>query len=229
MSSDIQNQLDRVRDFAGDKTGAAADRLKEGSAQALERIDAARDHAADAYAKSRKAAGETYAAARDGSYRAATAANRLITEHPLATAAAAVAVGALVAALFPKGRAMFRAAPGVASAIGTKALAAAKSARDSVEHSELADTILSRAGEAASAARARVIDATSHARLALADAHIPATVKARANEAAEAALEAIERARLSERASKLASAAVGKAGDALIVAGKAINERLPSK
>ncbi|WP_070151318.1 hypothetical protein [Sphingobium phenoxybenzoativorans] len=205
MSSDIHDQLGRIREYADGKAGAAVERLNG----------------------ARKAAGESYATARDQGLKAASAANRFIVEHPIAATAAAVAAGALISLLFPRGRAAAKAAPGIATAVGARALAAAKSAKDALEQSEAAEAVRVRAGEAAAAARAKAAELTSTARTALADADIPATVRSRATEAAEAAREAIERARLPERASRLAESAAHKAGDALIAAGKAVNQRLP--
>lgn len=207
MSTDIHDQLGRIREYADGKAGAAAEKLNS----------------------ARKAAGESYASAKDRTFKVADAANRFIVEHPIAATAAAVAAGALISLLFPKGRAAAKAAPGIAAAAGSRALAAAKSAKDALEKSEAADVVRAKAGEATAIARAKAAELTSTARSALAEADIPATVRSRASEAAEAAREAIERARLPERASRLAESAAHKAGDALIAAGKAVNERLPHK
>jgi hypothetical protein len=205
MSNDIHDQIGRIREFADGKAGAAAEKL---------------NHA-------RKAAGDSYLHARDRTFKVADTANRFIVEHPIAATAAAVAAGALISLLFPRGRAAAKAAPGVVTAVGARALAAARSAKDALEQSEAAETVRVRAAEAAATARAKAAELGSTARAALADADIPATVRSRASEAAEAAREAIERARLPERASRLAESAAHKAGDALIAAGKAVNDRLP--
>lgn len=216
MNNDSHDQLGQARAFASRAAEVAADRLKEGSELARERIEAAREQAA-----------ETYSDVKDKSYRAASTASRIVTEHPLAVVAGAVAAGALISMLFPRGRA-------AAKKLGEQALASARSAKDALEHSEFTETVRTRAGETADAlrikageaadiARERASEAASAARTALAEADIPGTVRARASEAAEAAREAIEHARIAERAKKLAGAAATKAGDALISVGK----RLP--
>jgi ElaB/YqjD/DUF883 family membrane-anchored ribosome-binding protein len=200
-------------------------RTKATSGAARKRIAAVREDASDVYAKSRKVAGETYVDAKDKAYKAADMANRFIIEHPMVATAAAVAAGALFSILFPRGRAAIRNAPALASALGSKAIEAAKAARDSVDTSELADSLRHRAEDLTSA----TLDIATAARSALADADIPNRVRARATEAAEAAREAIERARLPERASRLAETATSQAGEAFAAVSKAVNDRLPHK
>jgi ElaB/YqjD/DUF883 family membrane-anchored ribosome-binding protein len=221
MSHDIHQQLGRIRKYADEKAGDTANRLKNKTSQATEHMELARERAAAAYARSRKSASKTYDSARDTTNRAATAAGRFVADHPLAVTAGAIAAGALISLLFPKGRA-------AASALGVKAFAAAKAAKEAVEESETAEVVRAKAAEATSIARARAAEALTSARTAIVDADIPATVKARAAEAAEAARDAIERARLPERATKLAGQAATRAGEALVATGKAVSARAPS-
>lgn len=148
--ADIQEQLTRVRDAANDIAGSAADRIKDGTESATGLILTGRDKASEAYAD-----------VKDKSQRAATRANEIIQEHPIAAAAAAVAAGAVIAYLFPKSRSAMRALPGVASAIGTRAMEAALAARNLAEQG--AETVKARAGDAIDAARDGAIAAKDQA------------------------------------------------------------------
>ncbi|MEJ7927664.1 hypothetical protein WG908_12970 [Sphingobium sp. AN641] len=148
--ADIQGQLTRVRDAANDIAGSAVDRIKDGTESATGMILTGRDKASEAFTD-----------VKDKSQRAATRANEIIQEHPIAAAAAAVAAGAVIAYLFPKSRAAMRAMPGVASAIGTRAVEAALAARTLAEHG--AETVKARAGDAIDAARDGAIAAKDSA------------------------------------------------------------------
>jgi ElaB/YqjD/DUF883 family membrane-anchored ribosome-binding protein len=142
--ADIHTQLNRVRDAASDFAGSATERLKDGTAKvkdgSVELIQTGRDKASEAYAD-----------ARDKGNRAATRANEIIQEHPIAAAAAAVAAGAVIAYMFPKSRAVMRKLPGVAAVIGTRALEAAATARSYAEQG--GEIVKTKAGEALEAAK----------------------------------------------------------------------------
>ncbi|WP_336961154.1 hypothetical protein [Sphingobium aquiterrae] len=237
MSNDIYDQIERARDFARAKAATTADRLKEGSATALTNASEAR-----------KKAGAAYAGAKDKTFRAADAANRLINEHPLAATAAAVAAGAAIAMLFPKVRGAMKSAARNAPDVASGALARARALGEAAAESELAANVRSRAGEltasardiaadAASATKARAIeiaglalerasDAASTARTAIGDADIPGLVRTKAMEAAHAARVGIEKARIPQKASRLAETAASHTGEALIAAGKKVRETL---
>ncbi|WP_164847333.1 DUF883 family protein [Sphingobium algorifonticola] len=143
MKNDIHEQLDRVREIAGETAEAAAERLKT-----------VRDSTADSLARSREKAAIVYNDARDKSYRAADRANTFVQEHPIAATAAAVAAGAMIALIFPKGRALARSVPGALSAVGARAGQIASVAVDALEHR--AQDIRSGAGHAATEARTAI-------------------------------------------------------------------------
>jgi len=88
MKEDMNDRLDRARTLASENIERAGNRAKAVGAKAGEKIADARD-------KAGKAVDNT---------------NRIITEHPLASIAAAVAVGALASYLFPRSAKSLRAA-----------------------------------------------------------------------------------------------------------------------
>lgn len=154
MKTEINDQLDRAREFAGDKAAVAAEKLKS-----------ARDTAADTLSRSKDKATIVYDDAREKSYRAAGRANEFIQEHPIAATAAAVAAGAVLAVLFPKGRALVRSGTGAISALGSKASEAASLAVEVLE--QHAKEARATAGRAAVDARTAVGSAATDARSAL--------------------------------------------------------------
>jgi len=93
MEHDIHDRLDRARAITRDSVEKAASGLKQGAEKLSKRARSAGARA-----------GKRVEGARIQAGRAADQANRLATEHPMAAIAAAVAVGAMVAWLLPKGR-----------------------------------------------------------------------------------------------------------------------------
>lgn len=120
--ADIRAQITRVRDAANDIAGAAGERLKDGG-------EKARESAGDIIQSGREQASEAYSGVRDKTQRAATRANEIMQEHPVAVVAGAIAAGALVAWLFPKSRAAMRSFPALASTAGARVIEAAIAAR----------------------------------------------------------------------------------------------------
>jgi ElaB/YqjD/DUF883 family membrane-anchored ribosome-binding protein len=240
MMSDIHDQIERAKDFARTKAETAAERLKSGNTATREGLSEAK-----------KKAGAAYATAKDRGYRLAGTANRLVNEHPLAATAAAVAVGAAVAMLFPRVRraagAALKATPATAEKAGTRALTAARSIGTAIAESDLLAAALAKAEDAASVAREKAAEAASatgsraaevasataekaseaaaRAREAIVQADIPAYVRTKAAEARDAARTAIENARIPERASRIAESAASHTGEALIAAGKRVREK----
>lgn len=142
MKNEINQQFGRAREYAGD----AAEKLKD-----------AAGNAAETFSRSKDKATEVYGDARDKSYKVATRANELIQEHPIAATAAAVAAGAALAILFPKGRALIRSGTGGLAALGARASELSSLAVEALEnHAEQARVTASRA---ASDARAAIGDA----------------------------------------------------------------------
>ena len=92
MDHDIHERLDRARAMTRESVERAASGLKQGACKLGRRARSAS-----------ASAGKTMDTARVQAGRAADQANRLVTEHPMAAIGAAVAVGALVAWLLPKG------------------------------------------------------------------------------------------------------------------------------
>lgn len=93
MEHDIHDRLDRARAITREGVEKAASGLKQGAEKLGKRARSAGARA-----------GKRVEGARIQAGRAADQANRLATEHPMAAIAAAVAVGAMVAWLLPKGR-----------------------------------------------------------------------------------------------------------------------------
>ncbi len=153
--SDIRTQLNRAREAANDIAGTASGRIRETT-------EKAREGAGDLLQTSRDKAGDVYAGARDRTQRAATRANEIIQEHPIAAVAGAVAAGAVIAWMFPKSRAVIKAIPALATTAGSRMVEAAMAARAAA--TEGAQTIRESAGTALDAARENAGDAVSAAR-----------------------------------------------------------------
>ncbi len=177
--ADIQSQLNRVRDAANDLAGSATERLKGGSAKV-------KDSSVELIQTGRDKASEAYADVREKGNRAATRANEIIQEHPIAAAAAAVAAGAVIAYMFPKSRAVMRRLPGVATAIGARALEAAASARSYAEPG--GEVVRAKAGEAFEAAK----DGAAGVKESAAKADMAATASRFADEALALVVEKAE-------------------------------------
>lgn len=120
--ADIRAQVSRVRDAANDAAATTADRIKDGA-------DKAREGAGDLITTGRDKASEAFSDARDRTHRVATRANEIVQQHPIAAIAGAVAVGAVVAWMFPKSRRAMKVVPGLASTAGAKIVEAAIAAR----------------------------------------------------------------------------------------------------
>lgn len=186
MKTDINEQLDRAREFAGDTANAAAEKLK-----------VARESAAETLSRSKEKATVVYGDARDRSYKAAGRANEFIQEHPIAATAAAVAAGAVLAVLFPKGRALVRSGTGAIAAFGAKAGEAASLAVEVLEqHAE----------DARASAKRAAIDARSIVGTAATDAR--STLGSAGSRAAD----------LADSAVSFADSAVSRAKEAVAAA-----------
>ncbi|BBD97986.1 hypothetical protein SAMIE_1014870 [Sphingobium amiense] len=160
--ADIRAQVTRVREAANDAAATTAERIRDGAGKA-------RDGASDLIATGRDRASEAYGDARDRTQRVATRANEIVQEHPIAAVAGAVAVGAVVAWMFPKSRRAMKALPGLASTAGARILEAAVAARtvaadqaETVKHG--AAKVLDRAGDTAGDLVATAKDAAAVAR-----------------------------------------------------------------
>jgi len=193
MEKDLNDKLDRARTFATDNVKRAAAGLRDGAERVGERARAAGSEA-----------GETLGKAREQAGKAAGQANRIITEHPLAAAAAAVAVGAVVAYMFPKSSRKLRtAAPkllGAAAAAGQKVTQTLAEQAKSKAHLPVEETghLLEKFGDAARKAPGSAVEA---ARTGL------ETARSGIETARAFAVEAARKAELEERAGKLLDAA----------------------
>ncbi|MGE4430205.1 MAG: hypothetical protein AB7E05_05610 [Sphingobium sp.] len=197
MDNDIQDKLDRVRTKAGETVKRAGDTLKTGAERVSERARAAS-----------AGTGENLEKAKERARKTAGEANRIVTEHPLAAAAAAVAIGAVIAYAFPRGsRKMRSAAPKLLAAAGTASHKARKSLThqaktklkgpaDETEH--FFDKIGDKIGDAARKAPASAADA---ARSGLESA------RSGLENARNFATETARRADIEERAGKFLDAA----------------------
>ncbi|PZU08128.1 MAG: hypothetical protein DI606_15655 [Sphingobium sp.] len=160
--ADIRAQVSRVRDAANDAAATTADKIKDGA-------DKAREGAGDLIATGRDKAGEAYSDARDRTQRVAARANEIVQQHPIAAIAGAVAVGAVVAWMFPKSRRAMKVVPGFASTASAKIVEAAIAARaaaadqaETVKHS--ATKAFHRASETAGDLAASAKDVAHSAR-----------------------------------------------------------------
>ncbi|EXS71835.1 hypothetical protein [Sphingobium sp. Ant17] len=170
--ADVRAQVNRARDAANDAATTATGRIRETTAKA-------REGAGELVQTGRDKAGMAYGDARDKTQRVATRANQIVQDHPVAAVAGAIAVGAVVAWMFPKSRAMMKALPGLAVTAGSRVAEAAVAAR--VAAAEGAETVktnaahaLHNAGDAASHALHSATDAAAHARDNLASADLSA-------------------------------------------------------
>jgi ElaB/YqjD/DUF883 family membrane-anchored ribosome-binding protein len=167
--ADIRAQITRVREAANDAAVTATDRIKDTT-------DKARESAGDLIQTSRDKASEAYGEARDKTQRVATRANEIVQEHPIVAVAGAVAVGAVVAWMFPKSRAVMKALPGLAVTAGSRVLEAAVAAR--AVAADGAETVKQSAAQAFHSAG----DVASDARDSVAAADLPAKASKLADE-----------------------------------------------
>ena len=159
--ADIRAQITRVREAANDAAITATDKIKDTT-------DKARESAGDLIQTGRDKASEAYGDARDRTQRVATRANEIVQEHPIVAVAGAVAVGAVVAWMFPKSRRAMKALPGLAVTAGSRVLEAAIAARAAA--AEGAETVKQGATNALHAAG----DVAADARDSVASADLPA-------------------------------------------------------
>lgn len=119
MNNDIQKKLDQAHTLASENVKRAASGIKQGAEQVAKRARTVTSQASQQVDSAKLHAG-----------KAVDHANRLITEHPFAATAAAVAAGAVAAWLFPKtARKLKNATPRLidaASETGRDSLAAAR-------------------------------------------------------------------------------------------------------
>lgn len=201
--SDIRSQLTRVREAANGIAETASDKLRDtterarGSASDL--IHTSRIRANDA----RDKVGAVYSDARDRSQRVATRANEIVQEHPIAAVAGAVAAGAVIAWMFPKGRAAIKALPSLAVTAGGQIVEAALAARAAA--AESAEHLKENAGDALHIARTKADDAISSSK------------------------DTASAADLVGRSSRLAEEAIALLTDKLDSASKALKARLPKR
>ncbi|MEJ7935648.1 hypothetical protein WG907_15465 [Sphingobium sp. AN558] len=191
---DIRGHITRVRDAANDIAGTAGEKLKDGTEKARESagefIQSGRDHASEAYS-----------GARDKTQRAATRANEILQEHPVAAVAGAIAAGALIAWLFPKSRSAIRSLPGFASAASTRVIEAALAARAA-------------AGESAESIKATATETLQH-------------VRDSAGSKAASVRDTATSADLTGKASRIADELVSIVSDRIDAIGEAVKARLP--
>lgn len=201
--SDIRSQLTRVRDAATGIAETASDRLKDTTERARESagdlIQTSRTRAHDA----RDKVGAAYADAKDRTQRVATRANEIVQEHPIAAVAGAVAAGAVIAWMFPKGRAAIKALPGLAATAGGQLVEAAIAARAAA--AEGAESLKDTTGE--------VLHAT----------------KTKAGRAAAAVQESAIASDIGTRSSRLAEDIVSLVADKIDAASEALKARLPKR
>ena len=152
-----QPKLERVRELAGDTADQAIKTVRKGAKAARTQT---------------KRAAEGLDHARLEAGKAVNNANRLITEHPLAATAAAVAVGALFAYAFPRSaRTLRSAAPRLLDVVATKAREAQDAAKSALPIAEVA-SLAEAAADAARKAPGAILDAVKDgAELARETAH----------------------------------------------------------
>lgn len=233
--ADIQAKFNRVRDAANDIAETATEKLKDGTARAREGagglIQSSRDKAGEATDR----AVAVYGEARDRTQRVATRANEIVQEHPIAATAAAVAAGAVIAWMFPKSRKLMKTLPGIASAVGTRAIEAAMAARAAAEDG--ADVAKVKAGDAIAAARdgtssIRKADLTSKASHLAESAITLVTEKASnalsaARSGATSAKDSALGSDFTAKASHLADEAIGLVAEKAAAFSDALKNRLP--
>lgn len=190
--ADIQEQLSRVRAAANDMAGSATGKIRDGAEKMREGAD-------DLIQIGKDKAGEALTDARDRTSRVATRANEIVTEHPVAVVAGAVAAGALIAWMFPKSRRAMRALPAAATSLGARAVNAALAAR-------------TRAGESAEAVARKTSEAVEAAK-----------------DSASSAREGIGRTDMAALASRLADQAAALVAEKAETIAKEVKSRLPKK
>ena len=201
-NKDIQDKLDHARTAVTENVQRATSTLKE-SAERLG--ESAREAGASASEKMEKA--------KEQASKAAGQTNRILTEHPLAAAAAAVAIGATLAYMFPLTRRTSRAATSrlltAASAVGQKARQALADQAKATPSQPVQESghLLEKIGDAARKAPTNMAEAArsgmESARSGLESARSFAAETARKAELDEKAGKLLDAA--SEVASKLAS------------------------
>jgi ElaB/YqjD/DUF883 family membrane-anchored ribosome-binding protein len=152
-----------VRDAANDIAETASTKFRDTTGKA-------RDSATDLIQSGRERAGDAYTDVRDRTQRVAARANEIVQEHPIAAVAGAVAVGAVVAWMFPKSRRVMKALPALAATAGSRVVEAALAARDAAADS--AETIRSSAGDALHHAQESASKTVASARDAAASADV---------------------------------------------------------
>lgn len=159
---DIRSQLTRVREAANGIAETASDKLRDTTEKAREGagdlMHTGRARANDAKDK----VGAAYSDARDRTQRVATRANEIVQEHPIVAVAGAVAAGAVLAWMFPKGRAAIKALPGLAVTAGGQIVEAALAARAAT--AESAESLKDSASNTLQVAKAKADDAVASVR-----------------------------------------------------------------
>lgn len=174
-----------------------ADETREADASPVAK---AADKARDMVRATKARTEEVAADARNGAYRAADKATTLLTEHPLAAAAAAVAAGAAIGMLLPRWRAGAR--------IGLAVATTARNAARTVAAAETAKALLSGLSSAGDAVRTRAQRLAEQAPDAEAVRATATRALARASEAAQiAGHQVAEKARKLAKATEIAEGA----------------------
>lgn len=194
MDKDIHGKLDHVRTKAGEKVKRAGASLRNGAERVGERARAAS-----------AGTGENLDKVKERARQTAGEANRIVAEHPLAAAAAAVAFGALIAYTFPRGSRRIRsAAPKLLAVAGTVGNKARQTLIEQTQQGkaklpvEEAEHFLEKIGDAARKAPANAAEA---ARSGLESA------RSGLENARSFAAETAKRAEIEERAGKFLDAA----------------------
>ena len=171
--------------------------------------------------------------AKDKSYKAVAKANELVQDNPLLATAAAVAAGAALAVLFPRGRALIKAGTAVIAAAGARASEAVGSAGEAI--SAGAGTAYARAADVAGGVKTAVSDADLPGRAAELTAMASALARDAAHaigsgaESAKSGLSSgvskvgatIEDVHLSDKVSEIAGTAVALVKETVDAVGKA--------
>ncbi|MDX3899439.1 MAG: hypothetical protein QHC40_02835 [Sphingobium sp.] len=215
--ADIQAQLNRVRDAANDFAGSAGGKLKDGTSRARESASDLMQTGRDKASEAKEKASAAYSDARDRSQRVAARANEIVQDHPIAATAAAVAAGAVVAWMFPKSRRLMKQLPGVATAIGSRAVEAAIAARAAA--AEGADVAKAKASGALATAR----DGAHAAKSAALDG------AAAARDGAVSAKDNVLKSDVAAKASGLADEVIALVAEKASALGDALKTRLPRK
>lgn len=226
--ADIRAQIDRARDTASELAEAATTHIKDGTAKGGELVNKGREKFDDA---------------RNKTQDVAARANQIIQEHPITAVAGAVAAGAVIAWIFPKGRRAIRAIPAIATNAGARiAEAAAAASAAAAEGAESAGEAASRvyhstrdaAAEGAETARAAASRAYRSARGYAADGAESAknvtnrayrSTRKGAGEAADVVGSGTSD--LADRAARLADDLVSLASAKAEALGEAVKARLP--